>query len=209
MQAACTLPPMTTAISPNPLPIAVLQALDHAGFVARLGGVVEHSPWVVERAWVQAPFTSFSALFETLCQCIHDATRPEQIALLRVHPELAGREAEAGTMTPDSSAEQARLGLMALSPQTMARLAALNRAYQARFGYPFIVALAPARLAGLRAASRRRRACVHDPDTEWPIALGQVCEVMRGRLARAVHDDDCPPATFPPSPVSTAPRNLP
>ncbi len=207
MQAACTLPPMTTAISPNPLPIAVLQALDHAGFVARLGGVVEHSPWVVERAWVQAPFMSFSALFETLCQCIHDATRPEQIALLRVHPELAGREAEAGTMTPDSSAEQACLGLMALSPQTMARLAALNRAYQARFGYPFIVALRlhDSLASVLQAGEERLR---HDPDTEWPIALNQVCEVMRGRLARAVHDDDCPPAT-PPSPVSTASRTLP
>ena len=188
MQAACTLPPMTTAISPNPLPIAVLQALDHAGFVARLGGVVEHSPWVVERAWVQAPFTSFSALFETLCQCIHDATRPEQIALLRVHPELAGREAVAGTMTPDSSAEQARLGLMALSPQTMARLAALNRAYQSRFGFPFIVALRlHDSLDSVLLAGETR--LVHDPDTELPIALGQVCEVMRGRLARAVHDN--------------------
>lgn len=179
---------MTTAISPNPLPIAVLQALDHAGFAARLGGVVEHSPWVVERAWVQAPFTSFSALFETLCQCIHDATRPEQIALLRVHPELAGREAEAGTMTPDSSAEQARLGLMALSPRTMARLAALNRAYQSRFGFPFIVALRlHDSLDSVLLAGETR--LVHDPDTELPIALGQVCEVMRGRLARAVHDN--------------------
>ncbi|MBK6556008.1 MAG: 2-oxo-4-hydroxy-4-carboxy-5-ureidoimidazoline decarboxylase [Comamonadaceae bacterium] len=198
---------MTTAISPNPLPIAVLQALDHAGFVVRLGGVVEHSPWVVERAWVQAPFTSFSALFETLCQCIHDATRPEKIALLCAHPELAGREAVAGTMTPDSSAEQARLGLMALSPQTMARLAALNRAYQARFDFPFIVALRlhDSLASVLQAGEERLR---HDPDTEWPIALNQVCEVMRGRLARAVHDDDCPPAT-PPSPVSTASRTLP
>ena len=199
---------MMTATNPNPLPLAALQALDQAAFVARLGGVVEHSPWVVERAWVQAPFTSFSALFETLCQCIHDATRPEQIALLRVHPELAGREAEAGTMTPDSSAEQARLGLMALSPQTMARLAALNRAYQARFGYPFIVALRlhDSLASVLQAGEERLR---HDPDTEWPLALQQVCEVMRGRLARVVQDTANPTAVFPPSPVSTASRTLP
>lgn len=198
---------MSIATSPNPLPIAALQALDHAGFVARLGGVVEHSPWVVERAWAQAPFTSFSALFDALRQCIHDATPPEQIALLRVHPELAGREAVAGTMTPDSSAEQARLGLMALSPQTMARLTALNRAYQDRFGFPFIVALRlHDSLDSVLLAGETRQ--FHDPETELPIALGQVCEVMRGRLARAVLDDDCRPAT-PPSPVSTAPRNLP
>lgn len=206
MHHACTLACMTTAASPNPLPIAALQALDHASFVARLGGVVEHSPWVVERAWAQAPFTSFSALFDALRQCIHDATRPEKIALLRVHPELAGREAVAGTMTPDSNAEQARLGLMALGPQILARLTSLNQAYQARFGYPFIVALRlhDSLASVLQAGEERLR---HDPDTEWPIALNQVCEVMRGRLARAVHDD-CPPAT-PPSPVSTASRTLP
>ena len=198
---------MSIATSPNPLPIAALQALDHAGFVARLGGIVEHSPWVVERAWAQAPFTSFSALFDALRQCIHDATRPEQIALLRVHPELAGREAVAGTMTPDSSAEQARLGLMALSPQAMERLTTLNRAYQARFDFPFIVALRlHDSLDSVLLAGETRQ--FHDPETELPIALGQVCEVMRGRLARAVLDDDCRPAT-PPSPVSTAPRNLP
>jgi len=94
----------------------------------------------------------------------------------------------AGTMTPDSSAEQARLGLMALSPQTMARLAALNRAYQARFDFPFIVALRlhDSLASVLQAGEERLR---HDPDTEWPIALNQVCEVMRGRLARAVHDN--------------------
>ena len=104
-------------------------------------------------------------------------------------------------------AEQARLGLMALSPQTMTRLAALNRAYQARFDFPFIVALRlhDSLASVLQAGEERLR---HDPDTEWPIALNQVCEVMRGRLARAVHDDDCPPAT-PPSPVSTASRTLP
>ena len=198
---------MMTATNLNPLPLAALQALDHAAFVARLGGVVEHSPWVVERAWAQAPFACFNRLYEALARCIHDATRPEQIALLRVHPELAGREAVAGTMTPDSSAEQARLGLMALSPQTMARLAALNRAYQARFGFPFIVALRlHDSLDSVLLAGETRLA--HDPDTEMPIALNQVCEVMRGRLARAVHDDDRPPATLP-SPVSTASRTLP
>lgn len=198
---------MSIATSPNPLPIAALQALDHAGFVARLGAVVEHSPWVVERAWAQAPFADFDALYDALARCIHDATRPEQIALLRVHPELAGREAAAGTMTPDSSAEQARLGLMALSAQTMARLTALNRAYQDRFGFPFVVALRlHESLDSVLLAGETR--LFHDPETELPIALGQVCEVMRGRLARAVLADDCPPAT-PPSPVSTAPRNLP
>ncbi len=177
---------MTTLSNPLPLSIAALQALDHAGFVARLGGVVEHSPWVVQRAWAQAPFASFEGLYDALARCIHAAARNEQIALLRVHPELAGREAVAGTMTPDSSAEQARLGLMALSPQLMQRLTALNRAYQARFGFPFIVALRlHDSLESVLLAGEER--LTHEPDSELPLALGQVCAVMRGRLARAVH----------------------
>jgi len=168
--------------------MAALQALDQAGFVARLGGVVEHSPWVVERAWAQAPFACFDRLYDTLTRCIHSASRQEQLALLCRHPELAGREALAGTMTPDSSAEQARLGLTALSPQVMQRLTTLNRAYQARFGFPFVVAL---RLHNslesvLLSGEERLR---HDPDSELRIALSQVCEVMRGRLARAVHNN--------------------
>lgn len=188
MQVACTLPSMTSLSNPLPLSIAALQALDHAGFVDRLGGVVEHSPWVVERAWVQAPFVCFDRLYDALTRCIHDASQQEQIALLRGHPELAGREALAGTMTPDSSAEQARLGLTALSPQVMQRLTTLNRAYQARFGFPFIVALRlHDSLESVLLAGEER--LNHDPDSELPIALSQVCEVMRGRLARAVHDN--------------------
>jgi OHCU decarboxylase len=178
---------MTTPGSPLPLSIAALQALDHAGFVARLGAVVEHSPWVVERAWAQAPFAGFNALYDALARCIHNAARTEQIALLRVHPELAGREAVAGTMTPDSSAEQGRMGLMALSAEQMARLTALNHAYQARFGFPFIVALRlHDSLESVLLAGEARLA--HDLDTELLMALRQVCEVMRGRLARAVLD---------------------
>lgn len=179
---------MKTPDSLLPLPIADLQALGRADFLARLGGVVEHSPWVVERAWEQAPFSSFKALFDALAGCIHRADRAAQIALLRVHPELAGREAVAGTMTPDSSAEQARLGLMALSPQTMARLTTLNRSYQARFDFPFIVALRlHDSLESVLQAGETRLS--HAPERELPIALDQVCEVMRGRLARAVLDD--------------------
>ena len=172
----------------HPLPIAALGGLDRGGFVERLGSVVEHSPWVAQRAWSKAPFASFSALYDALSGCILEAGPGEQIALLRLHPELAGREAVAGTMTPDSSAEQGRLGLLALSAHDMARLSGLNHAYQARFGFPFIVALRlQASLESVFQAFDDRLA--HDLGTELPIALQQVCEVMRGRLARAVLED--------------------
>ena len=200
---------MSSHPAPQPLSIDALQTLERDGFVTLLGGVVEHSPWVVQRAWAKRPFNSFEALFEVLSGCIHDAAPAEQVALVRVHPELAGREAVAGTMTPDSNAEQGRLGLLALSPQDMARLTDLNRRYQAKFGFPFVVALRlHASLASVFQAFEARLA--HDAGTELTIALQQVCEVMRGRLARAVADNNATPTPLSPSPsLSTAPRNLP
>ncbi len=178
---------MKPNLAPHPLSVAELGQLDRDDFVSRLGGVVEHSPWVVERVWSGAPYPSFSALYDALVHCIHDAPQAEQIALLRRHPELAGQEAVAGTMTPESSAEQGRLGLMALSARDMTRLTGLNHAYQARFGFPFIVALRlHETLESVLATGEAR--LTHEPDTELPIALQQVCAVMRGRLVRAVLD---------------------
>lgn len=186
MHPSCKLGSMSTVTCQQPVTVAALNALDEAAFVELLGGMVEHSPWVAQRAWSCQPFATLDALYHAFAGCIHGAERALQLALLRAHPELAGREAMEGSMTPDSSAEQARLGLMALSPNLLARLNALNHAYQARFGYPFIVAL---RLhesleSVLCAGEARLR---HDADAEWPIALQQVCEVMRGRLTRLVH----------------------
>lgn len=184
--ASCKLDPMSTAVPQQPVTVAALSAMDEAAFVALLGGIVEHSPWVAQRVWSCQPFATQDALYHVFAGCIHGAEQALQLALLRSHPELAGREAIEGSMTPDSSAEQARLGLMALSPSLLARLNALNHAYQARFGYPFIVAL---RLhesleSVLRTGEERLR---NDAAAEWPIALQQVCEVMRGRLTRLVH----------------------
>ena len=182
-----TLGHMKTNLTPHPLSMAELGQLDRDDFVARLGGVAEHSPWVVERVCCGAPYASFSALYDALVRCIHDAPRAEQISLLRLHPELAGKEAVAGTMTPESSAEQGRLGLMALSARDISRLTELNHTYQARFGFPFIVALRlHESLESVFAAGDAR--LTHEPNTEIPIALQQVCAVMRGRLARVVLD---------------------
>ena len=103
------------------------------------------------------------------------------------HSRVAGREAVAGQMTDDSTSEQGRLGLLSLSPAQWAQLQDTNRRYRERFGIPLIVAL---RLHGslesvLDSALTRLQ---HTPDQEWATALDQVCEVMRGRLQRALAD---------------------
>ena len=179
-----------TAASMNASPITslpwnALQELDEAAFVARLGTVVEHAPWVARKAWSARPFAHWDALYQALAQAIHDADVPQQLALLRGHPELAGQEARAGSMTTDSQGEQGRLGLLALDALTVARIETINRRYRERFGYPFVVALRlHASLASVFLENEQRMA--HDETTELRNALHQVCEVMRGRLANAV-----------------------
>lgn len=181
----------------TPMTITELGSLDEAAFKLRLGSVVEHSPWVAERAWSLRPFDSQAALFEAMARVIHTAADAQQRALLCAHPELAGQEAQAGTMTTDSQSEQGRLGLLSLDAATVRRIATLNQRYRERFGYPFIAALRLHHtLASVFDAIEQRLA--HDETTERQAALQQICEVMRGRLARVVQPDA-------PAPLSSRP----
>jgi 2-oxo-4-hydroxy-4-carboxy-5-ureidoimidazoline decarboxylase len=185
----------------TPLTISDLRSLDEAAFNALLGSVVEHSPWVAERAWSLRPFASQAALFNAMASVIHGADEARQRALLCAHPELAGQEAQAGTMTTDSQNEQARLGLLSLDAATVQRIAALNQRYRERFGYPFIAALRlHDTLDSVFDAIEQRLA--HDEATERHTALQQICEVMRGRLARVVQPDAPAPLSSRPT-VST------
>lgn len=182
---------MSTA-SPASLTMTSIRTPDEASFVALLGAVVEHSPWVARRAWHRGPFRTRQALFDAMSAEIHGASDAEQLALLRVHPELAGQEARAGTMTADSQSEQDRLGLLRLDATTVRRLDELNRRYRERFGFPFIVALRlHASLESVLADGERRLG--HDAATEHRTALDQVCQVVRGRLERMVNDDTVSP----------------
>lgn len=168
-----------------PAALLALQTLDESAFARHFGPVVELSPWVAQRAWVRGPFADADALYAAMAGAIHSATPDEQRALLNRHPELAGREALAGEMTADSNSEQGRLGLLTLSGTTMARLTDLNRRYRERFGFPLVVALRlHATLDDVLTAAQAR--LDNRPAEELPLALDQVCAVMRGRLARAL-----------------------
>jgi 2-oxo-4-hydroxy-4-carboxy-5-ureidoimidazoline decarboxylase len=160
-----------------------INRLDRARFVERLGGVFEHSPWVAEGAWVRRPFASVEALHEAMMTVVHEAPQERQLALVRAHPELAGAEAKAGTLTADSSTEQGRLGFTRLSREEFDRIAALNRAYRQRFGFPCIVAL---RLHGTRESviAEMERRLMNDRQAELHNALEQVGHITRGRLDR-------------------------
>lgn len=160
--------------------LATLNRLDRVDFVAALGATFEHSPWVAERAWHAGPFASVGALHDAMAAAVRDAPHDEQIAFLRAHPDLAGKEAQAGTMTTASTHEQARAGLGMLNSEEAARIARLNAGYRDRFGFPFIACAAHYTKAGILFEFERR--LTNDRDTELDNALTQIFAITRLRL---------------------------
>ncbi len=150
---------------------------DAAAFAARYGALFEHSPWVVERAAARLPFADLHA---GLMGVVADATRDEQLALIRAHPELAGKAAIDGTLTEASIAEQASAGLDRLTPEEYDRFHALNAAYRARFGFPFIICVRRTNKAGILAAMEQR--LEHDGEAEIETAIAEIGEIVRLRL---------------------------
>jgi N-carbamoyl-L-amino-acid hydrolase len=118
-----------------------LNDCSEAVFVDTLRGIYEHSPWIPERACAQRPFASVTALKAALQQAVSKASVDEQLGLIRAHPELAGKAAIAGQLTAESTGEQARSGLNLCSAEEFATLHQLNADYNARFGFPFILAV--------------------------------------------------------------------
>jgi len=117
--------------------------------LAMLDGIYEHSPWVAERALASRPFRSLAQLKLALSRAVAGAPQAQRLALLRAHPELAGKAMLASSLTAESSDEQTRSGLTHCSPEELARLHELNAAYNARFGFPFILAVRGPRGTGL------------------------------------------------------------
>ena len=118
-----------------------LNALDTQAFVQALHGIYEHSPWIPERAAALRPFATLTALKQALQKAVTEATSDQQLGLIRAHPELAGKAAIAGQLTAESTSEQAKSGLNLCSPEEFAALQKLNADYNAKFGFPFIVAV--------------------------------------------------------------------
>ncbi len=100
---------------PTKTSLAAVNALDAAAFNTVFGRVFEHSPWIAERALAKRPFQSRGAMHRAMCDVVEQASLEEKIALLRAHPELAGKVGRSGTLTPDSTLVHVRAGVDALS----------------------------------------------------------------------------------------------
>lgn len=166
--------------------LAALNSLGKHEFVAKLGGVFEHSPWIAEQAWHRRPFRSVDALHATMMELVAKTTADRQIALVRAHPELAGSEAKQGTLTADSSSEQGRLGFTALSKEELEKISELNLRYREKFGFPCIIALRQHRDRESVMAEMQRR-LANEAATELGNALAQIGYITRARLEKILN----------------------
>lgn len=152
-------------------------------FLEVFGGVYEHSPWIAERvhdAGLTAEHDCPDGLHAAMAAVVDAAGTERKLALLRAHPDLAGRLALRGALTADSTAEQASAGLDQCTPEEFARFQRLNTAYREKFGFPFILAVKGLRRADILAEFERRLG--NDPRKEFATALSEVHKIALLRL---------------------------
>lgn len=169
---------MNATLLPRP------SSLAREAFVARFGGIYEHSPWVAGEVFengLGAADDTPEALAASMAKVVEAAGRERQLALLRAHPELAGKLAIAGALTVDSRSEQASARLDQCEPEEFARFTALNAQYGARFGFPFIIAVRGLQRADILAAFEQRIG--NGPEQELRTALDQVHRIAWLRLS--------------------------
>ena len=157
-----------------------LNRMSDGEFAAALGDVAEYSPWVAGRAATARPFADRDAVIDAFSGALRDAPGDERLAVLRAHPDLAGRAAVAGELSDDSEREQAGAGLDRLTPEEFERFTALNAAYRKRFGIPFIFAVKGASKDRILAAFEAR--VDNDRVAEYANAIDNVCRILRFRI---------------------------
>lgn len=160
--------------------LAQINASDRAGFAAALGHLFEHSPWVADETWPMRPFRDVTHLHAELCATLRRAKRDRQLALIRAHPDLAGRLAQQNKLTVESTKEQASAGLSGMPLAELAEFQRLNDAYRSRFGFPFIVCARLTDKASILAAMQTR--LNHPGEIEFQAALGEIEKIAWLRL---------------------------
>ena len=161
--------------------------LPRDAFVARFGGIYEHSPWVAEETWDQGLHKGTDGvehLRAALAARVEAAPRDRRLALIRAHPELAGGSA---ALTAASTSEQTSAGLDACSPDELVRFAKLNKAYRERFGFPFVMAVKGRSRHEILAAFEARLA--NEPDQEFATAMAEIHKIARLRLVALTEGD--------------------
>jgi len=168
------------------IPLERLNRIAAPDFIAALGSIFEHSPWVAQRVAALRPFKSGIALHQAMCAAVMQAGEELQLALIRAHPELAGRAALRGDLTSASTGEQQGAGLAACTASQLTRLQSLNSQYTGRFGFPFVLAVKGHTPDSVIANLAERMS--HDASEERSVALREICRIARFRLADLVDE---------------------
>lgn len=166
---------------------ASLSRLDRDAFVAAVGSVFEHSPWVMERAWEKRPFADRAAFLAALREVLREADLENLLGLINAHPELADKAAALGGLTAESAREQAGAGLDACSPEELVEIRRLNQSYREKFGWPFIVAVKGLTRRNIINEMSRRLAC--SSEEEFAEALAQIMRIANFRLDELMTGD--------------------
>lgn len=172
----------------SPVRITVEEARNFSreGFVARFGGVYEHSPWVAEAAWCERPFRGLSELHAAMESAVNAASDERKMELIRAHPDLVGKAAVAGELTPESEREQASAGLNRLSPEEYEALTQMNRSYREKFGMPLIFCVREHSKGSILKAAEQRRG--NSKEEEIEMALAEISKIARLRLEDLIEE---------------------
>lgn len=167
-------------MTPERYSLEALNTLDQTAWTAVLGGLYEHSPSFAAETWHQRPFRSIQDLQQALQTVVLNAPVEQQVSLIRAHPDLAGKAAIAGELTPHSASEQSSAGLNRLTPEEFARFTELNQTYCGKFGFPFVICVREHTKQSIldNFATRLH----HSPQQEITTALGEINKIAALRL---------------------------
>jgi len=167
------------------LTLEQINAAEAAEAARLLDGLYEHSPWIAQEALAQRPFRSLGHLKQAMAEVVRKGGRDKQLALIRAHPELAGKAMVSKTLTSESTSEQCKAGLTDCTPEEFARIQQLNADYNAKFGFPFILAVRGPRGSGLtrhQIIETFARRLENHPEFELAEALRNIHRIVELRL---------------------------
>lgn len=175
-----------SANTASKLSLASLNELSSEEFIRRLGGIFEHSPWIAEATHPRRPFSRLEELHRTMTAIVDASPLETRLALIRAHPDLAGRLAQQGQLTRESTHEQASAGLNQISSATQTRLTELNQVYRDRFGFPFVICARLNNVGTILAAMENRLR--NEPPAEIETAISEIGKIARLRLQDLITD---------------------
>jgi 2-oxo-4-hydroxy-4-carboxy-5-ureidoimidazoline decarboxylase len=165
---------------PEKITVEEANRLSEHEFAERFGPLYEHSPWVAEEAWKARPFGSLDELHGAMVEAVDAAPEERKMDLIRAHPDLAGRAAIAGVLTPESTREQSSAGLDRLTPEEYEALTRLNREYWEKFGFPLVIAVREHTKETILADAAAR--LQHSRSEEIETALSEIAKIAYLRL---------------------------